>query len=369
MAGEWKEYLKDPFLDRLYSIVRAAGTLRSIVLDLTQVCNIRCQGCYFFAEHMDDSKAPKDEQVFDAFIEQELARQTNFVTAVGGEPSLMLGRLKKLYDNFYLSTATNGLKKIPLEGFENLGIGVSVWGDHQTDIVMRGSGKIDVFAKALQNYHNDRRAIWYYTTTPGNAAEIESVVEQCVANGNFIAFNYYGDLEDIGGKYAGNFEIVRNEVDRMIDRYPDRMLTSTYINEVTTTNMLLGQRWGYDVCCTISSDNPVNIERIKNGQPYNPHFRAYNSDLKTTRRCCVGIESDCNKCYNVYARFSWIMTHLERHLSTKQDFTNWLTTLYLFYLGNRIVDFEEGVSLLPELHGRLRSQAVGSSKISLATAR
>jgi len=366
MAGEWKEYLKDPFLDRLYSTVRKAGTLRSVVLDLTHICNIRCQGCYFFADDMDSSKAPENEADFDAFVQQELTRGTNFVTAVGGEPSLMLGRLKKLYDNFFLSTATNGLRKIPYQGFENLGIGVSVWGDHKTDTIMRGSGKIDVFERGLQNYRNDRRAIWYYTTTPGNANEIESVVEQCVENGNFIAFNYYGDLVGIGGVFTGGFERVRREIDRMIDRYPSNILTSTYINEVTTTNNLLGQKWGYDVCCTITPDNPVNSERIRNGEPYNPHFRAYNADLKTTRRCCVGIESDCNKCYNVYARFSWIMMHLERHLGSKKDFTNWLTSLYLFYLGNRIVDFDEGVSLLPEIHDRLRSLQGDTLPVSMA---
>ena len=184
---------------------------------------------------------------------------------------------------------------------------MSVWGDHETDTRLRGYGRLDVFERGLRNYMGDRRAIWYYTTTPGNALEIESVVEQCVANGNFVAFNYYGDLEDIGGSCAGDFGQVRREVDRMIDRFPDRILTSSYINEVTTTNSLLGKRWGYDVCCTVSPDHPVNRERIKNGEMFNPHFRAYNSDLRTTRRCCVGIESDCNKCYNVYARFSWIM--------------------------------------------------------------
>jgi hypothetical protein len=368
MAGEWKEYLRDPFLNRLYEAVKTAGTLRSIVLDLTHVCNLRCQGCYFFAEDMDDRKAPKDEAEFDAFVERELARKTNFVTAVGGEPSLMLPRLKKLYDHFYLSTATNGLRRIPLEGFENLGIGVSVWGDHATDTVLRGNGKLDVFERGLQNYRNDRRAIWYYTTTPGNVHEIASVTEQCVANGNFVAFNYYGDLENIGGTCAGSFEGVRSEVDRMIDRFPGSILTSTYINEVTTTNTLLGERWGYDVCCTITPDHPVNAERVRNGHPFNPHFRAYNSDLKTTRRCCVGIESDCGKCYNVYARFSWIMTNLERHLATKKDFTNWVTSLYLFYLGNRIVDFEEGVALLPELHDRLRTVREGATRVSVAAA-
>ena len=89
-----------------------------------------------------------------------------------------------------------------------------------------------------------------------------------------------------------------------------------------------------------------------NGNPYNSHFRAYNPDLKTTRRCCVGNDRDCGNCYDVYAHISWIMINLKRHLRCKKDFTNWLTTMYLFYLGNRIVDFEKRVELLPEIHRR-----------------
>ena len=48
------------------------------------------------------------------------------------------------------------------------------------------------------------------------------------------------------------------------------------------------------------------------------------------------------------------MLNLKKHLGTKQDFTNWLATMYLFYLINRIVDFREGVKLLPEIHRRVR---------------
>ncbi|MDZ7362640.1 MAG: hypothetical protein ONB46_18230, partial [candidate division KSB1 bacterium] len=43
---------------------------------------------------------------------------------------------------------------------------------------------------------------------------------------------------------------------------------------------------------------------------------------------------------------------------SQQEFTNWLTTMYLFYLINRIVDFDEGIKLLPEIHRRT-SQAAG----------
>ena len=46
-------YLSDPFLYKLYSRVRKAGSLRSISLDLTHDCNLRCDGCYYFEEEMD----------------------------------------------------------------------------------------------------------------------------------------------------------------------------------------------------------------------------------------------------------------------------------------------------------------------------
>jgi hypothetical protein len=48
------------------------------------------------------------------------------------------------------------------------------------------------------------------------------------------------------------------------------------------------------------------------------------------------------------------MLNMRRHLGSKQEFTNWLTTMYLFYLMNRFVDFDAGVSLLPEIHRRVR---------------
>lgn len=356
MTGRLKEYLQDPFLNQLYAEIRQMGSLKSISVDITHVCNIRCQGCYFFAEDMDRNQAPREEADFDAFIEREKERGTNFITVVGGEPSLMLNRLKKLYDNFWILVVTNGLRKIPYEGFENMPITVSVWGDHETDKNLRGGGKVDVFAKALKNYKDDRRAQWYYTTTPGHAHEIEGVVEQCVANGNYVWFNFYGDLTEAGGNldHHHGFDRVRREINRMIERYPDRILLSSYLSKVISTGQLYDETWGYDVCCSISSDNEINRGRIQNGKPYNAHFRAYNPDLKSTRRCCIGEARDCSTCFDVWAHFSWIMLSMKRHLGSKQEFTNWLTSMYLFYLINRIVDFEAGVKLLPELHQRLR---------------
>src|SRR5437870_8515790 len=100
MTNSISQYLQDPFLRRLYDDIRAVGPIRPIQVDITHVCNLRCDGCYFFSEQLDQHKAPKDEALFDGFIAQELGRATNFVTVLGGEPSLMLGRLKKIYDTF-----------------------------------------------------------------------------------------------------------------------------------------------------------------------------------------------------------------------------------------------------------------------------
>ena len=367
MPNALREYLKDPFLNHLYTEIRKTGPIRSISLDLTQECNIRCTGCYYFSEGMDVTKTPKDESEFDLFIAKELDRGTNFVTIVGGEPSLRLDRLKKIYDNFKMNVSTNGIIPIPKDGFENMPIGVSVWGDHDTDAILRSNGKQDIFSTALHNYKNDSRAFWYYTVSAGNAHEIEAVVDQCVANGNRVLFNFYSDISNLGGPmdHRKGFRKVQEEIDKTITQYPNFIYLSSYLTKVISTGKLYDQEWGYGVCTTVSTDNPVNAERLKNGNPFSPHFRAYNADLKSTRRCCTGMDRSCDSCLDVWQHFSWVMLNMKKHLSSKQEFTNWLTSMYLFYLINRLVDYETGIHLLPEIHER----AGGFKSISIKNQR
>ena len=74
----------------------------------------------------------------------------------------------------------------------------------------------------------------------------------------------------------------------------------------------------------------------------------------STRGCCGGDKWDCAKCFDTWAHTAWIMLSMRRHLGSKQEFTNWLTTTYVFHLMNRFVDFDAGVLLLPEIHRRVR---------------
>jgi len=355
----YKAWLRDPLLGKLYRAVRSAGPLRSISVDLTHVCNLRCAGCYFFAEDMDQRAASVDPRDLDEFVAREQERGTNFVTIVGGEPSLALDKLKTLYDSFKLSVATNGTRRIPTDGFEQLPIGVSVWGDHETDRALRGGGQRDVFAQALRNYRGDDRAFFYYTLAAGHTDAAAEVVEECVQNGNRVLFNFYGDLEQLGGELDHDlgFEGAREAVDRAIERYPDRILLTSRLAEVISTGTLFDERWGHATCTSISPDHAANQERILNGHPFNPHFRAYNADLETTRRCCTGVDRDCSSCFDTWEHFSWVMLNMRKHLGSKRHFTEWLTTMYLFYFINRLVDVDEGARMLPEIHRRTHRRA------------
>ena len=120
-----------------------------------------------------------------------------------------------------MNVSTNGIIPIPKEGLENMPIGVSIWGNHQTDSNLRSNGKQDLFSIALNNYKNDSRAFWYYTVSAGNAHEIEAVVDKCVANGNRILFNFYSDINNIGGSmdHRKGFGTVREKIDRVIEQY------------------------------------------------------------------------------------------------------------------------------------------------------
>ncbi|MCK5457162.1 MAG: hypothetical protein KAI45_08550, partial [Melioribacteraceae bacterium] len=201
------------------------------------------------------------------------------------------------------------------------------------------------------------RAFFYYTVTHDKSDEIEAVVEQCINNGNKVLFNYFSDLSK---DERQDFKKVQLEIDRMIDRFPNHILTTSYFNKVITIGKIQDQHWSYDVCTNISTNYKKNETRIKNGNPFNRHFRSYNADFKTTRRCCTGIDRNCDSCFDAWEHFSWIMINMKMHLSSKQEFIQWLTTMYMFYYINGLFEKNTDKKIILKIHNLLRLEKVSS---------
>ncbi|MEK6781799.1 MAG: hypothetical protein AABY93_08830 [Bacteroidota bacterium] len=144
-------------------------------------------------------------------------------------------------------------------------------------------------------------------------------------------------------------------IDVMIARYPSMIYNSSYLNQVITSGSLFSDKWGYSCCTNISTNYEGNRERMQTSKPYNKHFRAYQADFTSTRRCCTGIKRNCDSCFDTWEHFSWIMINLRKHMGSKVEFTKWLLTMYSFYLINRLVDISYTESKLEEIHSKENS--------------
>lgn len=363
-------YRNDPFLSQLLEQIKEAGPMRSSLLDITHRCNLRCKGCYFFSEGMDEHRKETDDDAFEAFVEAEVARGTRMLNVVGGEPALEIDRLRLLAKHFHLVVVTNGTMPVPMEGLENIRLAISFWGSEAQDRELRAAGKKDIFAKSLEMFHGDPRAGYYFTTLPGYAEGIRPAAEKMIDHGYFVGFNFYGDLSSMGGRYdhRNGFEEVVRQIDALRNESPEYVVSSPYTNQAITSRWLKGEDWGYEVCPSLTYDHPDNADRMSR-KKYPTQFRAYNADLKTTRRCCIGSARDCDTCTDLWATSGWIQGAMRRHVRSQEDFTNWLGSTYIFYLQTRMIDWAPNRHLLPELYDRMTLGPERPSKEPLGSLR
>src|SRR5262249_27300909 len=167
---------------RRFRAVRSfSRSIRTSEYHITNACNLRCRGCWFFAFEFD--KGTKDETRLGelrAFIESERARHINAALLIGGEPTLVPDRVAAFVDRMeYVTISTNGLRPLPRSGFERVSIGITLFGGGELDdklraITPRGGRRLTgLFDTALRNYRNDPRAIFNYAVAPGGSEHID----------------------------------------------------------------------------------------------------------------------------------------------------------------------------------------------------
>src|SRR5437879_4841042 len=192
----------EALLARFHAVRVFSRTIRSSDYHVTNTCNIRCRGCWFFTFDFDkQTKDQTDLAALRAFIQRERARHINAALLIGGEPTLVPDRVMAFVESMeYVTISTNGFRPLPRAGFEHVSIGITLFGGGSLDDELRaitpaGRTFTGLFETALRNYRDDSRAIFNYAVTARGLEHIGGTVRRIRDNGNRVTFNLYSEYD------------------------------------------------------------------------------------------------------------------------------------------------------------------------------
>lgn len=315
--------------ERFKTVRKWSGGIRVSEYHLTNACNIRCKGCWFFEYgHDKTSREETSLAALEAFVRKETERKVNCALLIGGEPTLFPERVGVFTKWMkYVTISTNGLRKLPREGFEKVNVAVTLFGGGPLDDELRGikpsgqhfGGLLDT---ALGHYKNDDRVIFIYAVTRRGLRYIEETVRKIADNGNKVNFNYYSEYGTRDPLRVGNEAPLLEECLRMKEKYPDTVVGHPYYISALVTGRSHWGEFGYEVCPSLSVDHPAHEQRLVNGNPHLPFFNTYSADLKTVQFCCTS--GHCDGCRDSQAVFSWLLVSLEHFLVSKDKLRLWV---------------------------------------------
>lgn len=302
------------YLSRWLRLTRLAREVRTSEYQITNACNLRCKGCWFFEYEFETRTADvSDPDLLTAFLERERLRGVNSSLLIGGEPTLFPRRIEAFVDRMdYVTLGTNGLKKFPVQGFERVALLVALFGGRDIDDELRairpgGRRFTGLFDEVLGNYRNDPRATFIFALTEEGVDQIEDAVKRIGDNGNRLQFSFYSRY---GQDDPLRIECGRRLLDealRMRQAYPDVVLSHPYFLETLITGRSHWGEFGYQVCPSVSVDHPEHADRLRNGNPVLPGFNTWAADLDTINFCCTS--GHCDGCRDSQAVLSWLLVN------------------------------------------------------------
>jgi MoaA/NifB/PqqE/SkfB family radical SAM enzyme len=317
--------LLDPEWYQRYKAISKLN-IRSSIYDVTNKCNLRCKGCFFFSSNEHKAAAEEmDIHKWEAFIDREMDRGVNLAILIGGEPTLYLDRVEAFYKQLPTFCATNGLIKIPRDRFPDLMLGISLWGDEADEKILRGK---DTFSISSKNYEGDPNVYYLYTLTPHQIGKIERIIRKICGVGLKVHLQLLSNDEGVDGFSwePEQLETIRLEMDAMLDTYPDTVISSKYYHEIITTGKMLGRSFGWNECPSVTQ--PLDT---RDPQPKRLiEFIRWASDLNTMHRCCTSETRDCSSCKDGAAHMSWVMVNKRAHIRTTKDLQNWIEVYEMF---------------------------------------
>ena len=328
--NQLKAFADDPELSKRFNRLRDIGRrVRSSEYHLTNACNIRCRGCWFFEFNFDNrTKEPTGIGVWRRFAAEQVERGVTSALLIGGEPTLYPDRISAFVDAMeFVTISSNGLIEFPTIGFENVAVAVTLFGGAGLDDKMRaitpnGDRFAGLFDRALMNFKNDPRATFIYAIDPSATDIIDETVRRIADNGNLVSFNYYSDYRSQDPLRHDGEERLLDAALRAVDRYPEAVLSRPYYIRTLITGRTEWGEFGYDSCPSISVDHPAHKNRLRNGNPVLPGFNAYAADTKEITFCCTS--GHCETCRDSQAVHSWLMTNFRRFLRMDGGLRLWI---------------------------------------------
>jgi organic radical activating enzyme len=332
---KFSDLLAHPEVRQRWEKVRKYFFLRESTYDMSNRCNLSCDGCYYYEGEKQFAVENKQVEAWRELMKTEKERGITYVVLAGAEPSLVPDLLDVCFQEMPLgSIATNGFKKIP----ESVGykIHISVWGNDETSLRVRKAK--DLLKKQIENYRNDPRAVFVYTFTRENIEEVYEVAERLVSEGCKLTFNVFSSPVGYTGTLRhdeASLRRVRTTMIELLEKYPQNVLFSVYNAVAHTHKNSLHDLY----TCLYPRQN--NSQDIGLGRS----FRQYRTDLKWDRSaaCCVP-DTDCIDCRH-YASGSAIVTaRLYRHVNNLETFKAWLDYVDT-YLAVWVMGYQKGKNL------------------------
>ena len=335
LAYKFSDIIADPAIRERWEKVRRYFFLRESTYDMSNRCNIRCEGCYYFIGDKQFADENNDPAAWRDLFAAEKKRGITFVVLAGAEPSLVPQLCAVCHEVIPLGAiATNGLKSIPQEIDYRLHI--SVWGNDQTSLAIRKAP--DMLVRQIANYKNDPRAVFVYTFTPFNIDEAREVTRLLAENGQQITFNMFSAPLGYTGQLCHNRQSLlktRAVMHELLLAYPQTVLFSTY-NIVAHTS----EKGLHDLfSCTYPRRNPATDIGLGRS------FRQYRTDLQWNRdaACCVP-DTNCDDCRHYAAGSAVVTARMYRHATDPLTFSAWLDYVDT-YLAVWVRGYEKGSNL------------------------
>jgi hypothetical protein len=312
---KFAEIIADPVIRERWEKVRRYFFLRESTYDMSNRCNIRCEGCYYFTGEKQFAEENRDPAAWRRLLEAEKKRGITFVVLAGAEPSLVPELCAVCHQVIPLGTiASNGLKVLPPE--IDYRIHISVWGNDQTSLAIRKAP--DMLARQMDNYCNDPRAVFVYTFSPVNIDEAREVTEQLARGGMKITFNMFSAPVGYRGPLRHSAEtLARTErvMTELLAEFPETVLFSPYNIVAHTRQQGLHALFS----CSYPRMNPSTDIGLGRS------FRQYRTDLQWDRdaACCVP-DTDCDDCRHYAAGSAVVTARMYRHAIDPVTFSAWL---------------------------------------------